>query len=97
MGSLGAGSFLVLVRSPPTGRAGDPHRGPVALVRWEKILDDDRVCAAAKARTHLAATRPKPAASTDGTKESPIFFLFHLGFWCVCVCREALSNQVELV
>ena len=71
----------------PTGRAGDPRRGPVALVRREKISDDDRVCAAAKARTHLAATRPKRAASTGTTHRevaTPFSFLELFGD-CVCV------------
>ena len=52
---------------------------------------DDRVCAAAKLGAILAATRPKPAASTGTTepKGSPIFFSFsfHLGIVCIWCVR----------
>ena len=47
---------------------------------------DDRVCTGAKARTHLAATRPKPAALPTTNKGGFFFFFLLSGFiWGVCV------------
>ena len=62
----------------------------------ELLRDDDQVCAADKARIHLAGTRSgqRPA---PGRRQGSSLFLFHLVFWgvCVCVC-EASSDRVEL-
>ena len=52
----------------------------------ELLRHDDQVCAADKARIHLAGTRSgqRPA---PGRRQGSSLFLFHLVFLgCVCVC-----------
>ena len=61
---------------------------------WRE-LSDDRVCAAAKLGAILATIRPEQAGLPGPARKGSPRFLF---FWvCVCVCREALSGEVEIV